>query len=143
MSAIPCRGIESQNMERGRDATLNFGNICVTDAVQAGPLRVSNLSDRNSGRNQTIKRSRIGLPIRNQWPYSISVISPAGNTEVSFILHKTWLRRTQAGPGRAGKQQQEQTSPNLERRIKEISVVAHIFANQQSVKLQPNCWLCS
>ena len=38
-------------------------------------------------------------------------------TEVSFILRKTHLRRTQAGLGRTVWLQQEQTSPNLERRI--------------------------
>ena len=44
-------------------------------------------------------------------------------TELNFILLKADLRRTQAGPGRTVYLQQEQTSPNLERRIKEISVL--------------------
>ena len=38
-------------------------------------------------------------------------------TEVHKLLRKTKLRRTQAGPGRASKEQQEQISPNLERSI--------------------------
>ena len=41
---VTCRGIESQNMERGQsyqDDALDCHNICVTDAIKVGPFRVS------------------------------------------------------------------------------------------------------
>ena len=41
------------------------------------------------------------------------------------------LRRTQAEPGSGGKLQQEQTSPNLEHRIKEISVEIELLYTKQ------------
>ena len=61
-------------------------------------------------------------PQQNTWGQHLTTIQ-CHYTEVHKMVCKTKLRRTQARPSRGVKQQQEKTSPNLERTIKWKSVV--------------------
>ena len=84
---------------------------------------------------------RLAMWFRLNW---LKVVQSLAQGHVNFLNFEFWaifhtgllykgvqndvqniVKRTQAGQGKAGKQQQEQTSPNLERTIKWISVLSN------------------
>ena len=65
--------------------------------------------------------------------FRFTVLGATVYTEVNFILRKTQLNTAQAGPGIRVYLQKEQTSTNLERSIKSISVLSAKMARNRDL----------